>query len=70
MAFFVAFIYKIPLFIVKFVWDAPFIPFLAFPKTVNFPSPLIVREDELLNFIPAPSKSSSSSFDDNSLSNI
>ena len=51
-AFFDADISSVPPLIVKFVRAAPFIPFFGFPITFNFPLPLIVRDDELLNFIP------------------
>ena len=55
---------------IKIERAAPFIPFFGFPITVNFSVPLIVRADEFLNLIPAPSKSSKSSFSSTSLSTI
>ena len=61
---------KTPPLIVKLERDAPLIPFFGFPTMVNFPVPLMVKDDELLNFIPAPSKSSKSSFSIASLSSI
>ena len=45
----------------KLLPDAPFIPFFIVPIIFKFPSPLIVKEEELLNFNPAPSKSDESS---------
>ena len=70
MAFFEADISRTPPLMVKVVRAAPFIPFFGFPIIVNFPVPLMVKDDELLNLIPAPSKSSNSSFSIASLSSI
>ena len=38
---------------------APLIPFFGVPITVNFPDPLIVKDELALNLIPAPSNVSS-----------
>ena len=69
-AFFTAVISKVPPLIIKLVRAAPFIPFFTFPIIINFPLPLIVKDDDFLNLIPAPSKSSNPSFSSTSLSVI
>ena len=69
-AFLAADIVKVPLFIVNEDSAAPLIPFFGFPTTVNFPEPLIVKDELDLNLIPAPSKPSESSLFISSLSNI
>ena len=69
-AFFAEVISKFPPLITKLLREAPFIPFFGFPIIFSFPSPLIVKVEELLNFIAAPSKSSMSSFSIASLSSI
>ena len=58
-AFFAAVIDSVPLFIVMEDFLAPLIPFFGVPITVNFPDPLIVKDELALNLIPAPSNVSS-----------
>ena len=53
--FFVEVIIIFPLLIIKFELVPPFISFFVFPITFNVPVPLIVKDSDILIFIPAPS---------------